>query len=69
MKKTHSAGGAVTNNEGEVLVVSQRGTWWSLPKGRIPVGETTVLQPSEGSLVRVDAVSGNFDIGNTAEGE
>ena len=39
MKKTHSAGGVVTNGEGEVLVVSQHGTSWSLPKGHIDAGE------------------------------
>ena len=37
--KTRSAGGVVTNDEGEVLVVSQRGTSWSLPKGHIDPGE------------------------------
>ena len=30
----------VTNDEGEVLVVSQRGTSWSLPKGHIDPGES-----------------------------
>jgi 8-oxo-dGTP pyrophosphatase MutT (NUDIX family) len=39
MKKTRSAGGVVTNDEGEVLVVSQRGRSWSLPKGHIDPGE------------------------------
>jgi ADP-ribose pyrophosphatase YjhB (NUDIX family) len=29
----------VTNDAGEVLVVSQRGTSWSLPKGHIDPGE------------------------------
>jgi len=29
----------VTNDEGKVLVVSQRGTSWSLPKGHIDPGE------------------------------
>ena len=42
MKKTHSAGGVVTNSEGKVLVVSQRGTSWSLPKGHIDAGETAL---------------------------
>ena len=37
--KTHSAGGVVTNSEGKVLVVSQHGTSWSLPKGHIDPGE------------------------------
>jgi len=39
MRKTRSAGGVVTNDAGEVLVVSQRGTSWSLPKGHIDAGE------------------------------
>jgi ADP-ribose pyrophosphatase YjhB (NUDIX family) len=43
MKKTHSAGGVVTNGEGEVLVVSQHGTSWSLPKGHIDPGESALV--------------------------
>ena len=39
MRKTRSAGGVVVNDDGEVLVVSQRGTSWSLPKGHIDPGE------------------------------
>ncbi|HMD32793.1 MAG TPA: NUDIX domain-containing protein [Candidatus Acidoferrales bacterium] len=39
MKKRHSAGGVVTNPDGKVLVVSQRGKTWSLPKGHIDRGE------------------------------
>ena len=39
MRKTRTAGGVVINGEGEVLVVSQRGTSWSLPKGHIDLGE------------------------------
>lgn len=38
-KETRSAGGVVLNSKGEVLVVSQRGVSWSLPKGHIEVGE------------------------------
>lgn len=38
-KQTESAGGVVVNRRGEVLVVSQHGTSWSLPKGRIEDGE------------------------------
>ena len=41
-KRTHSAGGVVTNNEGKVLVVSQHGTSWSLPKGHIDPGENAL---------------------------
>jgi 8-oxo-dGTP pyrophosphatase MutT (NUDIX family) len=43
MIKTRSAGGVVTNNEGKVLVVSQRGTSWSLPKGHIDPGENALV--------------------------
>jgi 8-oxo-dGTP pyrophosphatase MutT (NUDIX family) len=43
MEKTHSAGGVVTNDEGEVLVVSQHGTSWSLPKGHIDPGEDALV--------------------------
>jgi 8-oxo-dGTP pyrophosphatase MutT (NUDIX family) len=39
MRKVRSAGGVVTNTKGQVLVVSQRGTSWSLPKGHIDFGE------------------------------
>lgn len=38
-RKTESAGGVVLNTRGEVLVVSQHGTSWSLPKGHIDPGE------------------------------
>jgi len=39
MRHTKSAGGIVVNKKGEVLVVSQRGTSWSLPKGHADPGE------------------------------
>ncbi len=39
MKKTESAGGVVKNKEGRILVISQHGTSWSLPKGHIEQGE------------------------------
>src|SRR5580765_1764786 len=42
MRKTRSAGGVVIDNEGRVLVVSQRGTSWSLPKGHIDPGESAL---------------------------
>ena len=38
-KRTESAGGIVLNTEGKVLVVNQRGTSWSLPKGHLDPGE------------------------------
>jgi 8-oxo-dGTP pyrophosphatase MutT (NUDIX family) len=43
MNKTQSAGGVVINDEGEVLVVSQHGTSWSLPKGHIDPGENALM--------------------------
>ena len=38
-KVTVTAGGVVLNNQGKVLVVSQRGSTWSLPKGHVDPGE------------------------------
>ncbi len=35
MLNTQSSGGVVLNDQGQVLVVSQHGTSWSLPKGHI----------------------------------
>jgi ADP-ribose pyrophosphatase YjhB (NUDIX family) len=40
MIHTESAGGVVVNPEGRVLLVSQHGTSWSLPKGHLEEGET-----------------------------
>jgi ADP-ribose pyrophosphatase YjhB (NUDIX family) len=39
MRKTVSGGGVVINSAGQVLVVSQHGNSWSLPKGHIDPGE------------------------------
>ena len=39
MRSTVTAGGVVLNPRGEVLVVSQFGTSWSLPKGHVDPGE------------------------------
>jgi 8-oxo-dGTP pyrophosphatase MutT (NUDIX family) len=39
VKNTESAGGVVLNDQGLVLVVSQHGSSWSLPKGHIDPGE------------------------------
>ncbi|HEX8720173.1 MAG TPA: NUDIX domain-containing protein [Pyrinomonadaceae bacterium] len=39
MIRTESAGGVVLDAGGRVLVVSQRGTSWSLPKGHVEEGE------------------------------
>jgi len=38
-KKIKSAGGVVSNEKGEILVMYRRGTW-DLPKGKIEKGET-----------------------------
>ena len=40
MIHTESAGGVVVNAEGNILLVSQYGTSWSLPKGHLEEGET-----------------------------
>lgn len=42
VKKTESAGGVVLNKKGEILVVSQHGNSWSLPKGHIDPGESAL---------------------------
>jgi len=39
MKRTASGGGVIINKLGQVLVVSQHGTSWSLPKGTLEEGE------------------------------
>jgi len=39
MRRTKSAGGVVLNSKGQVLVVSQHGNSWSLPKGHIDPDE------------------------------
>src|SRR4051812_38300304 len=39
MIHTKSAGGVVVNGAGQVLVVNQKGTSWSLPKGHVEEGE------------------------------
>jgi len=38
-KVTVTAGGVVINRQGSVLLVNQRGTTWSLPKGHVSPGE------------------------------
>ncbi|MBS3175709.1 NUDIX domain-containing protein [Candidatus Woesearchaeota archaeon] len=40
IKQTKSAGGVVINKKGQVVVVSQGGTSWSLPKGHTENNET-----------------------------
>lgn len=40
--ETRSAGGVVVNARGEILVVNQEGTSWSLPKGHIKGSESAL---------------------------
>ena len=54
MIKTESAGGVVINKKRRVLVVSQRGTSWSLPKGHIDPGETKL----EAAIREIEEESG-----------
>ena len=54
MIHTESAGGVVVNAEGRVLLVSQHGTSWSLPKGHLEEGET----PLEAALREIREESG-----------
>lgn len=42
MIETQSCGGIVLNPNGKILVVSQHGTSWSLPKGHIEDGEDKI---------------------------
>lgn len=39
IQHTYSAGGVVLNRQGALLIVNQKGTSWSLPKGRLHSGE------------------------------
>ena len=45
MKKTKSSGGIVLNSKNQILVVSQKGLSWSLPKGKIE--EETELEAAK----------------------
>ncbi|MDA1120666.1 MAG: NUDIX domain-containing protein [Bacteroidetes bacterium] len=40
VENTRSAGGVVLNQTGQVVVVNQNGTSWSLPKGHLEANET-----------------------------
>lgn len=41
-KQTKSAGGVVLNKRKQILIVNQKGTSWSLPKGHIENEETPI---------------------------
>jgi len=57
-KVTVSAGGVVINQQGMVLVVNQRGSSWSLPKGHVDPGE----EPLEAAMREVKEESGIVDL-------
>ena len=54
MIKTESAGGVVVNKKRRVLVVNQRGTSWSLPKGHVDPGESNL----EAAIREIEEESG-----------
>lgn len=57
-KVTVSAGGVVVNAQGQVLVVNQNGTTWSLPKGHVDPGE----EPLAAAIREVMEESGVVDL-------
>lgn len=57
-KETRSVGGVVINRKRQVLVVSQHGASWSLPKGHIEDGET----PLEAAKREIEEESGITDL-------
>ena len=57
-KVTVSAGGVVINQDGMVLVVNQRGSSWSLPKGHIDPGE----EPLQTAIREIKEESGITDL-------
>ena len=56
MKQTISGGGVVLNKDGHVLVVNQKGTSWSLPKGKVDPGED-LLQAARREIYEESGVS------------
>jgi len=57
-KVTVSAGGVVINQQGMVLVVNQRGTTWSLPKGHVDCSE----EPLEAAIREIMEESGITEV-------
>lgn len=53
-KVTVTTGGVVINRQGSVLVVNQRGTAWSLPKGHVDPGE----EPLQAAIREIAEESG-----------
>lgn len=78
-RKTESGGGVVINSRGDVLVVSQHGDSWSLPKGHVEPGEDALaaarreIQEETGvsSLVLLKQLPSyaRYRIGKGGEGE
>ena len=56
-KKTISAGGVVISPQGQVLLISQHGIDWTLPKGHVDDGES-LLQAAEREIYEESGVSG-----------
>jgi len=57
-KVTVSSGGVVINENGKILLVNQRGSSWSLPKGHVDCGE----DPLESALREIKEESGITDL-------
>jgi len=55
---SHSAGGVVLNERGDVLIVHQRDDTWSLPKGTIQEGE----EPRAAAVREITEESGLRDL-------
>ncbi len=56
MKSTLTGGGVVLNPCGQVLVVNQLGSSWSLPKGHVDPGETP-LEAARREILEESGVS------------
>ncbi len=54
--ETKSAGGVVVNTQGQILVVSQKGRSWSLPKGKVEMGES-LLEAAHREILEETGVS------------
>jgi len=57
-KVTVSAGGIVLNRDGHVLLVNQRGTSWSFPKGHVDCGE----EPLEAAIREIREEAGVLEL-------
>ena len=56
MIETNSAGGVILNKEGKILVVSQHGTSWSLPKGHLE-GNENPLEAAKREIYEESGIS------------